>query len=145
MGGPNILRSQLVRSDEDGELIMPVIQGGRPGMPAIAMSPQDMKAVAAYLRSVTTAVGRQGTPPSVGVAPLTILVGDAKAGQAYFAAKCGNCHSPTGNLRGIGARIPDAKTLQDTWVLGGARPGRGAPAGGASSARTVTAAVTMPS
>ena len=143
MGGPNILRSQLLRSDEDGELIMPVIQGSRQsgGMPAIAMSTQDMKAVAAYMRSVTAAVGRQGTPPSIGLAPVTVVVGDASAGQAYFAAKCGNCHSPTGNLRGIGTRIPDAKALQNTWVAGG-RPGRGAPTG---AARTVTAAVTMPS
>src|ERR1044071_5491574 len=55
MGGPNILRSQLVRSDEDGELIMPVIQGSRQsaGMPPITMTVPDMKAVSAYLRSVT--------------------------------------------------------------------------------------------
>jgi len=147
MGGPNILRSQLVRSDEDGELISPIIQGSRQsaGMPAIAMSAQDMKAVAAYLRSVTTAVGRQGTPPTIGVEAPSILVGDANAGRVYFAGKCGGCHSTTGDLRGIATRISDPKTLQNIWVAGG-RVGRGvAPTSDAPSARTVTVAVTMPS
>jgi cytochrome c oxidase cbb3-type subunit 3 len=146
MGGPNILRSQLLRSDWDGELIIPIIQGSRQsgGMPAITMSVPDMKAVAAYMRSVTASVGRQGTPPAVGVAPPTILVGDANAGQAYFAAKCSGCHSPTGNLRGIATRIPDPKTLQNTWVAGG-RTGRGAATADPSSPRTPTVVVTMPS
>jgi len=146
MGGPNILRSQLVRSDEDGELIMPIIQGGRQsaGMPAIAMSVPDMKAVAAYLRSVITTVGRQGTPPSIGVSAPSILVGDASAGQTYFAAKCSGCHSATGNLSGIATRIPDPKTLQNTWVNGG-RAGRGAASTSDVSARIPTVTVTMPS
>ena len=31
LGGPNLLRSQLVLADQDGEAIIPVIQGGPPG------------------------------------------------------------------------------------------------------------------
>src|SRR2546425_11243607 len=36
LGGPNLLRSQVALSDKDGELIVPIIQGGRKdtGMPA---------------------------------------------------------------------------------------------------------------
>src|SRR4051812_24156285 len=36
MGGPNLLRSQLVLNDQNGELIQPVVLNGRqnPGMPA---------------------------------------------------------------------------------------------------------------
>jgi cytochrome c oxidase cbb3-type subunit 3 len=145
MGGPNILRSQLLRSDEDGELIMPVIQGSRQsaGMPAITMPAPDMKAVAAFMRSVAVTVGRQGTPPALGVPAPSIVVGDAAAGQAYFAAKCSGCHSSTGNLRGVATRISDPKTLQNVWVAGG-RVGRGAPAA-TDAARTPTVAVTMPS
>src|SRR4051812_32576553 len=47
MGGPNLLRSQVALSDQNGELIVPIIQGSRQnaGMPAIAMSPEDAKAV----------------------------------------------------------------------------------------------------
>src|SRR5215468_3348511 len=39
LGGPNLLRSQLALSDQDGEKIVPVIQGSRQssGMPAIEM------------------------------------------------------------------------------------------------------------
>ena len=35
MGGPNLLRSQVALSDQDGELIVPIIQGSRQntGMP----------------------------------------------------------------------------------------------------------------
>src|ERR1700682_4582633 len=65
LGGPNLLRSQVALSDRDGELIVPIIQGSRQsaGMPAIPMSPQDGKAVAAYVRSVIETIGKQGMPP----------------------------------------------------------------------------------
>ena len=150
IGGPNLLRSQVALSDRDGEMIVPIIQGSRAsaGMPAIPMSPEDAKAVAAYVRSVLETIGRQGMPPSVGVAAPTIVVGNASEGQAYFAAKCASCHSATGDLAGIATRISDPKMLQNTWVSGGGggrRGGRGgAGAAGASNARTVTAVVTLP-
>src|SRR5947209_4259191 len=144
LGGPNLLRSQVALSDREGELIVPIIQGSRQnaGMPAIPMSPEDAKAVAAYVRSVMETIGRQGTPPSVGLAPPSVLVGNAAEGKAFFASKCSACHSATGDLQGIATRIPDAKMLQNTWVSGGGRGGRGgrgaaAPAG-APDKRTVT-------
>src|SRR5260370_37928632 len=39
LGGPNLLRSQVALSDQDGELIVPIVQGSRQatGMPPIAM------------------------------------------------------------------------------------------------------------
>src|SRR4029450_12965375 len=57
MGGPNLLRSQLVLNDQDGELIQPVVQNGRqnpgmPVMPPLNMPVDDIKAVAAYIHSV---------------------------------------------------------------------------------------------
>lgn len=147
MGGPNLLRSQVALSDQDGELIVPIIQGSRQnaGMPAIPMSPDDAKAVAAYVRSVEGTIGRQGMPPSVGLPPPSILVGDAREGQAYFAARCSSCHSVTGDLQGIATKIPDPKVLQNTWVAGGRGGRRGGGAADASAARTVTAVVTLPS
>src|ERR1700686_1880728 len=68
LGGPNLLRSQVALSDRDGELIVPIIQGSRQdgGMPAIKLSPEDEKAVAAYVRSVMETIGRQGFPPPTG-------------------------------------------------------------------------------
>jgi cytochrome c oxidase cbb3-type subunit III len=148
MGGPNLLRSQLALSDHDGELIVPIIQGSRQsaGMPAVPMSPQDALAVAAHVRSIVATIGNQGRPPTIGKAAPSVLVGDASAGQAYFAAKCGNCHSATGDLQGIATRISDPKVLQNTWVAGGGRGRRGAPPPGApSTRRTVMVTVTLPS
>ena len=146
MGGPNLLRSPVALSDHDGELIVPIIEGGRKdsGMPAIPMTPEDGEAVAAYVRSVIATIGRQGMPPSVGKAPATIVIGDANAGHAYFESKCGGCHSPTGDLQGIATRIPDPKTLQNTWVSGGNRARRMG-ASPAASAHPVTASIHLPS
>jgi cytochrome c oxidase cbb3-type subunit 3 len=146
LGGPNLLRSQVALSDQNGELILPIIHGSRQdeGMPAIPLSPEDGLAVAAYIRSVVETIGSQGKPPSVGKEAPSIMVGDASAGQAYFAAKCGSCHSATGDLQGIAARITDPKTLQTTWVAGGLRRRR-MPSPAATSPRTPTVSVTLPS
>lgn len=142
LGGPNLLRTQIALTDQDGELIVPIIQGSRQsaGMPAIPMSPEDAKAVAAYIRSVVATIGRQGMPPETGVAPPSILVGDAAAGKAYFDSKCVTCHSATGDLQGLAGKIADPKTLQNTWVTGGGRGGRG----GGAGPRAVTAVVNLP-
>ena len=113
---------------------------GRPdkGMPPMPMNAADAKAVAIFLHSLLAAAGRQGSPPPVDTPPPDVLVGNAAAGQAYFAAKCATCHSTTGDLQGIAARVPDAKTLQNLWVSGGTAAGRGGRGGrgrGGSSAR----------
>ena len=49
--------------------------------------------------------------------PPSILVGDAKAGEAAFRAKCASCHSPAGDLKGIASRIADPKKLQNTFLM----------------------------
>jgi len=123
MGGPNLLRSQVALSDLKGELILPIIHGSRQagGMPAIAIIDDDGLAVAAYIRSVLETIGVQGKPPSVGREAPSILVGSAREGQAYFAAKCASCHSATGDLQGVAAKFPDPKDLQTWWVRGGER------------------------
>ena len=141
MGGPNLLRSQVALSDQHGELILPIIQGSRQnaGMPAIPIKPEDGLAVAAYVRSVLETIGVQGTPPETGRPAPSVLVGNAKEGQAYFASKCAGCHSPTGDLQGIATRIPDAKDLQTAWVRGEGRGSR------RDDAQAVTAVVTTAS
>ena len=65
LGGPNLLRSQLVLADQDGEAIVPVVQKGRPdkGMPPVPIHAADAKAVVEYLHSLLAAAGRQGSPP----------------------------------------------------------------------------------
>lgn len=120
MGGPNLLRSQATLSDQHGENIVPIIQGGRQsqGMPKIGISIEESNAVAAYVRSVIGTIGRQGAPPGEQKV-LNIVVGDPARGRAYVETHCQKCHSAEGDLKGIATRIPDAKTLQATWVAGG--------------------------
>jgi len=151
MGGVNLLRSNLVLTDQHGELILPVVHGGRqnPGMPPMPPFPQivddDVKAIAEYIHSVAATMRGQGNPPP-GSEPvvLNILVGDANAGKTYFVAKCASCHSATGDLQGIGVRYADPVQLQNSWVAGGTGGGRGG-RGGAASKAGVTVTVTTAS
>lgn len=122
-GGPSLLRSSIVLDDQHGEAIAPVVQAGRldRGMPKFAMTNEQISDIAAFIHSFRAAgydVSRQK--------PQSILVGDAKAGEAYFNATCASCHSVTGDLKGFGARFTDPKTLQQTWLMPG-MSGRRAP------------------
>jgi cytochrome c oxidase cbb3-type subunit III len=148
LGGANLLRSALVLNDKDGELIGPVVQNGRPGtlMPPIPVAPDDIKAIAAFLHDQQSKGSNQGgPPPGEAEAVLNVLVGDAKAGAQYFAKQCATCHSASGDMQGIGTRIPDAKVLQNVWVSGGAARMRGPGAPTASKPpATPTATITLP-
>jgi cytochrome c oxidase cbb3-type subunit 3 len=145
-GGPNLLRSEVTLTDKAGEQIAPIVRGARAdkGMPPIEMSDADIVAVAEYIHSMLALSPRQGMPPP-GEEPvvLNIVVGDAAAGEQYFAAKCSTCHSVSADLKGIASRIPDPKTLQNMWVSGGAAGGRGrgGGGGGGANARTITATI----
>jgi cytochrome c oxidase cbb3-type subunit 3 len=138
----------VLLNDQAGELITPVVRTGRqnPGMPpmpsiaAAALPDDDVRAIAEYLHSITATARGQGAPPAGPPITLNVLVGDANAGRAYFAARCAGCHSATGDLSGVGARNPNPRDLQDLWV--GGRGGRGARGGAATP---VTATVTLPS
>lgn len=140
MGGPNLLRSQVALSDKAGELIVPIIHGSRQkqGMPAIGINDDDAGAVAAYVRSVIATIGVQGMPPPGSAEAPNVLVGDAREGKAYFAAKCAGCHNPTGDLAGIAARITDPKILQTRWVGAGRRSERRNASGTTAPAATAT-------
>lgn len=139
-GGPNLLRSQLVLSDQKGELIGEVVRNGRPGTAMIPMSltPAQISDIADYIHSFP--VGGDDAARRV---PPTIVVGNATAGARAFERRCAACHSPTGDLKGLATRIADARQLQDYWLVPTAGRGRGgAPT---SHLRPVTATVTLPS
>jgi mono/diheme cytochrome c family protein len=135
-GGPNLLRSEVVLDDQNGEAIAVVVENGRPdrGMPRFDISISDLQAVAAFLHSFPL----RGS----GIVPTSeVVVGDAKAGEAYFngPGKCGSCHSVSGDLAGIGSKY-DPRTLETRIVM----PGRGR---GPSPAQLppTTVKVTLPS
>ena len=155
LGGVNLLRSALVLNDQEGELIYPVVRDGRlppgsPAMPPLPIQEADVKAIAAYIHSVAARMAGQGGPPP-GAAPveLNILVGNAAAGEKFFAANCASCHSVTGDLKTVGSRYASPILLQNAWVGGGGGRGRrGAPvvldpyAPDPAAAKPVTVAVT---
>lgn len=143
-GTPNatrLLRSAASLSDQHGELIGKAVASHNP---KINLIEADTVAVAEYIHSVLATTGGQGSPPGrnpVGI-QLNVLVGDAKAGQAYFAKGCASCHSVTGDLKGIATKYSDPRSLQNAWFAGAAaaNPFGGRGGGGAGNPVTVTMA-----
>jgi cytochrome c oxidase cbb3-type subunit 3 len=145
-GGPNLLRSQLVLNDQGGEAIGPLILAGRvPAgggtvMPPMPLPAEDIKALAEYVHSVVFTAQPQGAPPAGSAVTLNLLVGNARRGERFFKAECAACHTPTGDLAGIGARLTSIEQLQNSWVSGRRA---GTTPTGASSRSTVRATVTL--
>jgi len=110
--GPSLIRSAVVRHDEDGSLIGAVIRQGRPeqGMPPIPLSASQVADVVAFLRSRVANADIRSASRRVGGSGDKLLVGNAEAGKAFFqgAGGCSGCHSPTGDLAGIGRKYPPA-------------------------------------
>ena len=102
--GPDLVRSPLVNKDLGGDLIAPVIRGGRPdkGMPALPLPDSTIQDIVAFLHMrVLQAVRSSHVGGDYPIERL--LTGNAEAGRAYFngAGQCASCHSPTGDLAGI--------------------------------------------
>ena len=135
--GPSLLRAVPVLDDREGELIGPIVLNGRAdgGMPKFDLSRQQISDVAAFLHESIRAAAQRDT-----YQVLNIVTGNAKAGEAYFngAAKCGTCHSVTGDLKGIAARY-DPVTLQGKVLM----PRTGAPPAGAPDTHPVMVTVTL--
>ena len=105
--GPDLVRSPLVAHDVNGDLIGDVIRHGRPdqGMPAMEMTNEQITDIASYLHArIAESTASSRIPRSYPREKL--LTGNIEAGKAYFngAGGCANCHSPTADLAGIGAK-----------------------------------------
>jgi cytochrome c oxidase cbb3-type subunit 3 len=139
---PNLLRSGTALADKQGELIAAAIARHTPPLTLVEA---DSNAIAEYIHGVHATMGGQGSPPGRNPTNVTldILVGDATAGETYFATACAACHSVTGNLKGIGSKFADPRALQNAWVAGSSGRfgggGRGG-GGGAGNPATVTLA-----
>jgi cytochrome c oxidase cbb3-type subunit 3 len=132
-GGPNLLRSTLVLEDVKGELIAPVIREGRGTMPRFTFTDAQMADLAEFLHSFPVS---SRTGPST----INIVVGDARQGAAYVAARCASCHT-TAQLKAVADKLDDAKVLQQMWISpgnAGARGGGPAPIPAPPIAVTVT-------
>jgi len=137
--GPDLIRSVLVLQDVNGQQIAAHLQA--PHKPPIALTPPETSDIGTFLhREITYAAERTNYQLQF------VMSGNAKAGETYFngAGGCNKCHSPTGDLKGIGSRHdgPMLQALIAFGVAGGGR-GRGEPAGVSRTARRAT--VTLPS
>jgi cytochrome c oxidase cbb3-type subunit III len=127
-GGPDLTRSVIVQEDEGGKQLGAFLRVGRPdrGMPKFDIPDPQVADLAAFLHSAIYLNANRRLYKI-----LDIVVGDPKAGQAYFngAGRCSTCHSPTGDLKGVAAKYEPA-TLQGRLLMPRGRPGgAGAPSG----------------
>jgi cytochrome c oxidase cbb3-type subunit 3 len=128
--GPDLTRSELVAQDVQGDKLGPVIRNGRPnaGMPAFnTLTADEMKIVVAFLHNQMDKFAELGGGRR-SVEPEDLATGNATAGREYFngKGKCSSCHSPTGDLAGIGTRLQGLNLIRRMLYPGGgfANPGK---------------------
>jgi mono/diheme cytochrome c family protein len=124
--GPNLVRSLVVLRDRYGSTLGPFLRASHPPVPltgkaaAPAASPfegltsRDVLLLAHYLRDRVNDTLR-GAPM---FKPGNVLTGDPKAGAEYFQGEggCAQCHSPAGDLAGVGKRL-EPVTLQQRFLF----------------------------
>lgn len=115
-GGPDLTRSEIVQTDENGKQLGEFLKVGRPdkGMPRFDFSDAQNSDLAAFLHAAIYLNSNRRLYKIQ-----NILVGDPQAGEAFFngAGKCRTCHSTTNDLKSIGTRYADHVTLQQRMVL----------------------------
>ena len=116
-----------MQEDEGGKQLGAFLRVGRPdrGMPKFDLPDAQMADLAAFLHSAIYLNANRRLYKI-----LDIVVGDPKAGQAYFngAGRCSSCHSPTGDLKGVGAKY-EPTALQGRLLLPRGGRGSGPPSG----------------
>lgn len=140
--GADLIRSLIVLRDRYGNGIGPFLAKGHPlqsGRPASSLKIEQVADLAHFLHQNLYNTLRSGPELQI----QNVLTGDPKAGAAYFngAGKCNTCHSPTGDLKGIGRKY-DPPTLQSKVLFPrtvGFGRGRAAPV----TAKPVTVTVTQ--
>jgi cytochrome c oxidase cbb3-type subunit 3 len=138
-GGSDLLQSPIVLEDEGGAGLGKFLAVGRPekNMPKFALPRQRIAEIAAFLHARISAASNTR-------ARVDILVGDPKAGAAYFngPGRCTTCHSITGDLARIGAKY-DPVMLQGRMVVPRGRGGW--PGGDNAGDLPLRASVALPS
>jgi cytochrome c oxidase cbb3-type subunit III len=117
--GPNLVRSTVVLHDEKGQEIGPIIKNGRPqaGMPAFpGLKPEDIYNISQYLHLQVELAANRGTYGQTYGTLRNQVSGDPKKGQTFFAANCGSCHAVSGDFAKVGAKFPDAATMQSRFL-----------------------------
>jgi mono/diheme cytochrome c family protein len=111
---PDLLRSVTVLHDEKDEEIGAVITKGRGAMPPFPLSPQAIHNISQYLKLQVELTANRGTYNATYSAQRAQTSGDPAKGRAFFEAHCATCHPA--DLTKIGAKYPQAATLQSRWI-----------------------------
>ena len=112
--GPSLIYSELVLKDQQGAAIGEFLKAGRPekGMPAFAtLSDGQRKDIAEFLHQQIEDVANRGT-----FQVKNIVLGDPKKGALYVTAHCLNCHSLSGDLKGLPEKWRPVD-LQRNWIM----------------------------
>jgi len=115
--GADLIRSLIVLRDRYGSGIGPFLAKGHPlqsGRPASGLKAEQVADLAHFLHQKVYNTLRTGSELQI----QNVLTGDPKAGEAYFngAGKCNTCHSPSGDLKGIGRKY-DPPTIQSKFLF----------------------------
>ncbi len=115
--GSDLVRSVTVLHDRYGSTIGPFLLKGHATQSGKASAKFTVAQIADISNFLHQRVGdtlRSGPYSEV----INVLTGDAKAGVAYFngEGKCRGCHSPNGDLAGIGKKY-DPPTLQQRMLF----------------------------
>jgi cytochrome c oxidase cbb3-type subunit 3 len=137
--GPDLTSAELVAQDARGDKLAPVIRAGRPntGMPAFPnLTPGELNSIVAFLHTQMDKFAELGGGRR-SVEPSDLATGNAAAGREYFqgAGKCASCHSPTGDLAGIGKKYQGLNLIRRMLY----------PSGQGPATATVTATFKLPS
>jgi mono/diheme cytochrome c family protein len=141
--GADLIRSVVVLHDRYGSTIGPFLKKGHPTQttPPAQLTQAQIEDLSHTIHQEVYNTLRSALQIQ------NVLTGDAKAGAVYFngEGKCATCHSPTGDLKGIGARL-DPPTLQQRFLFPpaarGGRGGRGGPGPAGPSRSQVMVTVT---
>jgi mono/diheme cytochrome c family protein len=125
----DLIGSALVRDDDKGELIGPVLGGGHYSKGA-HLNDAQVADLVGWLHVQVYKAANRGTYEF-----LNLLTGDPKKGEQFFqgAGKCSFCHSITGDLASMGEKY-DPPVLQSLWL----NPLRRRGAAASRTTRTVT-------
>jgi len=136
-GGPDLVRSLVVLHDRYGSEIGPLMTKGHPtqSTPSAKLSKAQVEDLSHFVHLKVNDTLR--TSPLFHAQD--VLTGDAKAGEAYFNGdgKCSQCHSATGDLKGIGAKY-DPIDMQQKFLFPKPAFGRGGRGGPRPTIVTVT-------
>jgi mono/diheme cytochrome c family protein len=98
--GPDLIRSPLVLRDRLGDQIAPALK--KLANHKSDLTNAQVADLTHFLKDQIEATAKNRNP----VSPPNVLTGDLEAGRAYFngAGKCNTCHSPSGDLAGVGRK-----------------------------------------